>query len=67
MSKSENLLCATKGNESLLLVLPIKVANEMKIRSHEILKFEIQNEQLVIEKVSESENNSPYLWGDSHD
>ena len=66
MLKSENLICATKGTESLLLVLPIKVANEMKIRSHEILKFDIQNEQLVIEKVNGSENDSFNLRGDSH-
>jgi len=61
MSKSENLICATKGNESLLLVMPIEIANELKIQSHEMLKFEIQNGQLIIEKVKRSENDPSYL------
>jgi hypothetical protein len=61
MSKNQNLICATKGNESLLFVMPIEIANELKIQSHEMLKYEIQNGQLVIEKVKGSENDHSYL------
>jgi antitoxin component of MazEF toxin-antitoxin module len=61
MSKNQNLICATKGKESLLLIMPIEIANELEIQSHEMLKFEIQNGQLVIEKVNGSEHDPSYM------
>lgn len=53
MNQIENLICVRKGNESLLFVLPVEVANEMQIQSNDMLKFEIHNGQLVIEKLND--------------
>ncbi len=50
-SINSKLIVALKGNESLLLVLPVEVSNHLNIENHESLKFEVKNREIVIKKI----------------
>jgi hypothetical protein len=55
---NKNSIKALTGAESLLLILPIEVSNNLNIANQDWLKFEVKDRQLVIKKIDNSKNNT---------
>jgi hypothetical protein len=55
---NKNSIKALTGAESLLLILPIEVSNNLNIANQDLLKFEVKDRQLVIKKIDNSKNNT---------
>jgi antitoxin component of MazEF toxin-antitoxin module len=49
--ESENII-HVKGNDTMLLILPVKVAIDLRLKGNEKLKFQVKNGQLLIMKLN---------------
>ena len=48
----ENII-HVKGNDTMLLILPAKVAIDLRLKGNEKLKFQVKNGQLLIMKLND--------------
>ncbi len=51
MQLLNKIVKALKGEESLLLILPKEVSNDLAISDQDLLKYEVKNGQLLITKI----------------
>ena len=47
-----------KGIKTFTVILPIEAANELNIENSDLLRYEIQNDEIVIKKWNPLENRS---------
>jgi len=58
MTLTRNLVSMIRGTESVLFVLPIEVATELAFTNDDLLKFEVKNGILTIQKEVAKFNDS---------
>ncbi len=58
MEIPEKSICMIRGTESILFVLPIEVATELAFTNDNLLKFEVKNGILTIQKDGPKFNDS---------
>jgi antitoxin component of MazEF toxin-antitoxin module len=58
MTLTKNLICMIKGSESVLFVLPNEVATELEFTDDDLIKFEVKNGSIIIQKEIAKFNDS---------